>query len=74
MSLRPSQLSPESLIQFHQEGTEIFLVQTRCLQTDIQTNKQTNRPGPRSDPTRGWSPKKQALKPKTALNSNSLKV
>ena len=37
-------------------------------------NRKTNRPGPRGDPTRGWSPKKQALKANTALNSNNLKV
>ena len=33
-----------------------------------------NKNGPRGDPTRDTSHKKQALKANTALNSNSLKV
>ena len=40
----------------------------------MQTKRQTNRPGPRGDPIRGRSPKKQSMKVNTLLNLNSLKV
>ena len=52
-------MSPKSFIQFHQEGTKISIVQVRCPETEIQTEIQTDRPGPRGSPTRGGPPKKQ---------------
>ena len=50
-------MSPKSFVQFNsiQEGTEILWVQLICLQTDTETN----RPGPRGDSTIGGSPKNQ---------------
>ena len=46
-------MSPKSFIQFHQEGRKISGVQVRCPQRD----RETERPGPRGDPTSGGSPK-----------------
>ena len=55
-------MSPKSFVQFHQEGPEILWVQVRCLDTEIQSYRETDRPGSRGGPTKGGPPKNQIEK------------